>query len=297
MKGGAYKKGQVFDVTKQQVRTGMLFTPRYYDANVTEFLEDIEVEMAGPTAVFSVVRQDLITAALTISAILEVAIFQNGQNLGAGKDRSAELNGFEEGFINAVDTSLYGNVFPSYGGQDRVSVSPALNSPTGLIPMNAGPGLNYRVLEHSFLSTVIGSEHPTLGVTSNRGMGFMMESFQPQQRIDTMEPEIGWPGIKFQGGQATIVVSQYAPSQDGTNDPGIGNYSATSEPFLWLNPGPQGEDAYIRLYIAQSPKFAFGFTGFKGARDDNQVSGQILFGGNLTLRAPRLSRFMFGFTK
>ena len=256
--------------------------------------------MAGPTAVFSVVRQDLITAALTISAILEIAIFRNGQNLGAGLDRSGELNGFEEAFINATDTSMFGNTFASYGGQDRASVTPALNSPTGLIAMNAGTGLNFRVLEHSYLSCVIGSEHPTLGITTNRGMGFMMESFQPQQRIDTMEPEIGWPGIKFQGGQATIVVSQYAPGQDGVNDAGLGDYSATAaqgESFLWLNPGPQGEDAYIRLYIAQSPKFAFGFTGFKGARDDNQVSGQILFGGNLTCRAPRLSRFLFGFTK
>jgi hypothetical protein len=58
-----------------------------------------------------------------------------------------------------------------------------------------------------------------------------------------------------------------------------------------------GEDAYIRLYIAQSPKFAFGFTGFKGARDDNQVSGQILFGGNLTVRSPRYSRVLYGITK
>ena len=59
---------------------------------------------------------------------------------------------------------------------------------------------------------------------------------------------------------------------------------------------PQGDDAYLRLYIAQSAKFAFGFTGFKGARGDNQVSGQILFGGNLTARALRLSRVLHGIT-
>ena len=53
--------------------------------------------------------------------------------------------------------------------------------------------------------------------------------------------------------------------------------------------GPQGDDAYLRLYIAQSPKYAMGFTGFKGARDDNTVSGQILFGGNFTNKSPRLT--------
>ena len=296
MKGGSYKKGQVFDVTKQQVRTGMIFSPRYYDANVTEFLEDIEVEMAGPTAVFSTVRQDLITAALTVSAILEIAIFRNGQLVG-GVDRTGELNGFEEAFTDGLVQTFAGNTFVSYGGQDRPTVTPALNSPTGLITPNPGAGLNFRVLEHSYLSCVIGAEHPTLGITTNRGMGFIQESFQPQQRIDTLEPEIGWPGIKWQGGQATLVMSQYCPGQDGVNDGNIGNYNASAETFWWLNPGPKGEDAYVRLYIAQSPKFAFGFTGFKGARDDNQVSGQILFGGNLTVRAPRLSRGLYGFTK
>ena len=41
-------------------------------------------------------------------------------------------------------------------------------------------------------------------------------------------------------------------------------------------------------------KFAFGFTGFKGARQDNQVAGQILFAGNLTVKALRLSRVLYG---
>ena len=76
----------------------------------------------------------------------------------------------------------------------------------------------------------------------------------------------------------------------------IGNYNAAAETFWWLNPGPQGDDAYLRLYIAQSPKFAFGFTGFKCARTDKQVSGQILFAGNFTGRSPRLSRALYGFT-
>src|SRR5690606_38926415 len=105
--------------------------------------------------------------------------------------------------------------------------------------------------------------------------------------------EISWPGLKFN--QATIVESQYCPGQDGVNDPNLGNYlAANGETFWWMNFGPQGDDAYIRLYIAASPKFAFGFTGFKGARDDNMLAGQILFAGNLTVRPPRLQRALWG---
>ena len=58
-KGGAYKKGAQFNVVQQQNKTGMLFGPRYYNVNVTEFLEDLEVEMAGPTAAFSQLKVDL----------------------------------------------------------------------------------------------------------------------------------------------------------------------------------------------------------------------------------------------
>lgn len=299
MKGGAYKKGGAFDVTRAQTRTGLVFSPRYYEVNVTEFLEDIEVEMAGPRAAFSVIRTDMAQAALTMSAILEIAAYHHGQAL-VGDDRSAELNGLEEALNDGTNASWAGNLFPSYGGQTRVDIAPAATPPTGLVAANIagatfGGSMAYRVLRHSYLSCIIGNERPTVGITTNRAMGFIAENFLPHQVIDTTQPEINWPGLKFD--QATILMSQYAPGQDGVNDPFLGNYyTANGETLAWLNFGPTGDDAYIRLYIAQSSKFGFGFTGFKGARDDNQVSGQILFGGNLTVKAIRLSRILHGIT-
>jgi len=292
MKGGSYKKGSTFDVSRRQTRSGMLFTPRYYEVNITEFLEDLEIEMAGPRAAFSVIRTDMQQAALTMSAILEIAFFRHGQALG-GDDRSAELNGIEEAFNDGTNASWAGNLFTSYGGQLRSDVSPALTPPTGLVAAS-NTTMSYRVLRHSYFSCIIGNEAPTVGVTTNRLMGFIAENFLPHQIVDTKQPEIDWPGLKFD--KATIVMSQYAPGQDGVNDADLGNYNAAGETFAWLNFGPQGDDAYIRLYIAQSSKFAFGFTGFKGAREDNQVAGQVLFGGNLTFKALRPSRILHGFT-
>lgn len=291
-KGGAYKKGATFNLVKQQNKTGMLFTPRYYRVNVTEFLEDLEVEAAGPTAVFSLLKVDLAAAAIQMSSILEIALFHNGQNVG-GNDRTAEINGLEEALTDGINTTWTGATFLAYGGQTRADVSPALNSPTGLIQPSVAT-MSFRALEHSFMSCTIGAERPKLGVTTNRAMGFIAETFSPQQKIDVLDPEINWPGMKFN--TATIVVSQYCPGADGVNDANLGDYFNATETFWWLNPGPQGDDAYLRLYIAQSPKFAFGFTGFKGARDDNQVSGQILFGGNFTCRSPRLNRGLYGIT-
>ena len=299
-KASAYLKGSTFDLIRKQTKTGLLFTPRYYQVSVTEVLEDIEVEFAGDMAAFSTVKQDLDEAALAISACLEIAAFRHGQNI-VGSDRSAEINGLEEAFTDGTNQTWSGLIFPSYGGQLRSGVRAAVNqgaldSPLGVINTPNVAQTSFRTLNHSYLSCKIGKEHPQLGITTNPMMGFIAEAFFPHQLIDAKAPEIDWPGFKMN--QATIVDSQYAPGAQGVNDPNLGNYlSSNGETFWWVNFGPQGEDAYIRLHIAASPKFAFGFTGFKGARGDNMVAGQILFAGNMSVRTPRLQRALYGFIR
>jgi len=294
MKGGSFKKGAQFDISKRQTKAGLLFDPRYYEVNVTEFTEDVEVEIRGPEAVLSIVEADLGNAALTMSAILAIALYRNGQNVG-GVDRTAEINGLEEALTDGTNTTFAGNTFPSYGQQARADVNSALNTPTGLIQPNVGGSITYRVLEHSYQSCVIGEEHPVIGVTTNRGMGYINENFQPQQRIDALEPVIGYAGMKFK--QATIIEDQYCPGVDGVNDPDLGDYSlAGGELFTWLNPGGEDDSAYMRLWISSSPKYAFGFTGFKVAQNSTVVAGQLLFAGQFTVRAPRLMRILYGIT-
>ena len=60
----------------------------------------------------------------------------------------------------------------------------------------------YRVLRHSYFSCILGNEAPTIGLTTNRMMGFISENFLPHQIVDTTQPEINWPGLKFD--KATI---------------------------------------------------------------------------------------------
>lgn len=292
MKGGAYAKGQGgFDISQRQTMAGLLFAPKYYQVSIPEYMEDIEVEMHGETAVLSKVKQDLANASLTMAAILAIALYRHGQNVGT--NRTLQLNGLEEYLNNGTDGTWSGDgPFTAYGSQTRADVGTAINSPTGLIAANVNGPTSFRVLEHSYLSCVIGEEHPVIGVTTNRGMGYIGENFQPMQKVDTIEPTIGYTGYKFK--KATIVESQYAPGADGVNDADLGNYNASAETFWWLNPGPAGEDAYFKLRIAASPKYQFGFTGFKVAQDNTSVAGQILFGGNCTGRAPRLSRALYG---
>lgn len=294
MIGQAYAKGVGgFNISKRQTFTGLRFVPKYYEVSIPEYLEEVEIEVNGPTAVLSMVKTDMGNAALTMSAILAIDMYHGGQNLG-GVDRTLHLNGLAEALSDGTNASWDGQTYASYGLQTRSDLGAAIKTPTGLIAANVNGSVTYRVLEHSYQSCVIGKEHPVIGVTSNRSMGFIGENFQPHQKVDTIEPTIGYTGIKFK--QATIVESQYIPGQDGVNDPDIGDYSAASESFLWLNPGPEGEDAYLKLRISTSPRFQFGFTGFKPAQDNTVVVGQILFAGNVTCRAIRLQRWLFGIT-
>lgn len=287
MKGGPYAKGQPFDTSKRQTTAGLLFGPKYYQCNVSEYLEDVEVENAGPTAVLSMVKTDLGNAALTMSAILAIALYRHGST-----GRTLHLNGLEEALQDGINASWSGLTATSYGSQARADVGAALKTPAGLIPANVAGPITFRTLEHSYLSLVKGAECPVLGVTTNRCMGYIGENFQPHQKVDTIEPTIGYIGIKFK--KATIVEGQYVPGADGVNDSDIGDYSNSTETFWWLNPGPAGEDAYIKLRISTSKMYQFGFTGFKPGRDDTMVSGQVLFCGNVTCRSPRLSRVLHG---
>lgn len=294
MIGGAYAKGVGgFNISKRQTFAGLLFGPKYYEVSVPEYLEEVEIEVNGPTAVMSMVKTDMGNAALTMSAILAVDLYQGGQNIG-GVDRTLHINGLAEALSDGLVASWDGQTYLSYGQQTRLGVSPALNTPSGLVGANINGAITFRALEHTYQSVVLGKEHPVIGVTTNRCMGYIGESFQPHQVVDSVEPTIGYTGIKFK--QATIVESQYCPGADGVNDANIGNYNNASETFWWLNPGPEGEDAYLKLRISVSPLFQFGFTGFKPAQDNTVVVGQVLAALNVTCRSPRLQRALYGIT-
>lgn len=304
LKPVAYAQGMSFDLTKYPTKAALRFTMKKYAVPVVEYLEETEIEMRSPHAIIDSVKVDLANAAMSISAMLEIDIMQHGQNLAGGADRSLRLNGFEEALNDGTNASWAGNTFTAYGQQQRADIAPALNPAGGtwaggqapVVPANINGAITNRVLEHSYSSCIIGKEHPVAGITTNRGLAYILEKYAPMQRLaDTVEPTIGWPGVKFKG--ATIMASQYMPGRDGIDDPLLGNYYASGgETFLWLNPGPDGDECYFRLHTAASPKFQFGFTGFKVAQDNTMLAGQILYGGNFAVRVARLMRMHHGIT-
>ena len=288
--GDSYQKGEQFDITQVQTKTGGTFFPKYYWRNVSLFREDIEVENRGPSVVLNLVDSALQEAALAMSATLAIDIYRHGQNL-AGDNRVKDLNGLAEAINDGTNASWDGNIFPTYATLTRndANIGTSLNSPMTLPSANVNGPLSYSILERSYNQVVIGSEKPNLGVTTNLGMSYIKLQFQPQQRFETDDPVIGFSGLKFNA--TTIMQSQYAPGTAGVNDPRLGNYQATAgETLFWLN------TRFLRFYVSTSPKYSFGFTGFIPAQDNTTVVGQYLFAGNLTCTSPRLQKQLFGIT-
>jgi hypothetical protein len=154
---------------------------------------------------------------------------------------------------------------------------------------NVNGPITYKTMDEAYMSVVIGDENPNLMVTTNLGMSYIKQKFQPQWRVETQDPKIGFNGLKFN--QAMIIASQYAPGTAGVNDPKLGNYNLSTGETLWLL-----NTKYWRLWVTDDPEFGFGFTGFKPAQDSLVVAGQYLFTGNVTCQSPRLNRYLFNIT-
>ena len=281
MIGGSYVVGGSFDITKRRTLEGLNFDLKHHYVNVTEFKEHLQIYNKGPEAVYSLIESDLQNAALTMSAILAIELYNNGIDAG----RTDKINGLAEAINDGSTASWNANSYANYGGLTRSSVAPAL---TGKVTSVSGP-ITYKVMEEAYNDVVLGAVEPNLIVTTNRGMSYIKQKFHPQYRVTQNDPKIGFTGIGFN--RATILQSQYCPGAQGTNDADLGNYLDSDGETMWML-----VTDYLRLYVTADPEFGFGFSGFKWANDSNIVAGQYFASVNLTCQAPRLMHHLHTIT-
>jgi len=262
------------------------FDIKFYYAKVAVNKAIVQVLNKGPEAAFRLIDMHMVNGALKLSELLALDIYNYGQdnsvlNGGLGTDRSLMINGLAEivndnvtdSWKNASDAN--GEKFDRLGSATtglRADVSSALN---GNVTAVSG-SITYKFMDEKYMEAVIGTEQPNLGVTTNLGFSFIKQKFQPLQRIMTTDPNVGFTGLEFNASR--IMVSQYAPGTQGT----LENLDSTGETLWFLN------TPHFRLWITDDQEFAFGFSGFKGDRQDDLLAGQIKFAGNLTCVAPRL---------
>jgi len=316
--GGAYARGGAnFNLTKPQIISATLFDPKYYEVNVSEYLEDIDVLNKGPLAVFSIVDIDLQAAVNTLSTIIAVDLQQNGQG-----SRVLNLNGWAEALNDGTLPDWQGNVWSSYGTQARNgAVGKALNSSPYWFGTTAGgtAAVTYAALEEMYQGLTRGTRQPNLIACNRAAYAYMKERMQVQQRFQQeRDPEWGMDGFRFNS--AIVLKDDYFPSAKfGTNDPNLGNYLtaqftnplASSGTFANnfpnstqaanLTPGEvigmfntEPRNEYIILRISDSPEFGGNFTGFIRAQDNTRVAGQVKLAINLEVTSPWASGYGYG---
>lgn len=317
MIGGAYAPGSAFNIDKIDTIAATVFREKYYEVNVTEFKEEIQVRNRGANAVFSLLDADMKNAMMTITTIIAIAAWRHGQASGSGvsDDRSLEINGLSEALNNGILPSWDGNIFTTYGGQTRNGVvGGALNSVPRWLGASTGAAgkITYEQLEDMYQTATQGNLSPDLAVTSKRGMTLLKNTLQPQQRFaQEADPRYGFEGILLN--RMRITKDDYAPSAFGVNDPQLGNYLTST--FAYVDPGAStrgsfpssnvtltvaevifmlNTDTWI-LRISNDPEFQFGWTGFKPGQDNTRVSGQVLAAINLECVANRLNIQGYGF--
>lgn len=285
MGGGSYAPGDSFPVTRSQIQTGGSWQPKHYYVPVTEFLEVVNVYNKGPEAVFRIIDVDMQAAALTMSARLSIDLYQGGQSA-----RIQKLNGMAEILNDGTNNSFDGASYAAYGTVTRSSVGSALTSPLTSPTANVAGPITYKLLEETYNSICIGPEYPDVIITTNLGMSYVKQKFQPQWRTETQDARLGFNSLVFN--QAKIFQSQYCPGTVAPESSTLLGWTtvAAGETMFFLN------SKTFRFWVSDDPLFGFGFTGFKVAQDNTVVAGQYLFAGNVTNPSPRYSRHLYAIT-
>lgn len=316
--GGSYAPGGSFNIDRVDAIAATQFREKYYEVNVTEYKEEIQVRNRGANAVFSLLDADMKNAMMTITTIIAIAAWRHGQAAGGGvlDDRSLDINGLSEALNDAILPSWDANIFSTYGNQARNgAIGTTLNSSPQWYGQATGAAgkITYEQMENSYQTASQGNLSPDLGVTSKRGMTLIKNTLQPAQRFaQEKDPRYGFESILLNS--MRIAKDDYCPSAFGVNDPQLGNYLTST--ITYVDPGastrgtfPTGNvtltvgevlfmlntDTWI-LRISTDPEFQFGWTGFKPGQDNTRVSGQVLAAINLECVAPRLNIHNYGFS-
>lgn len=310
--GGAYAKGGAnFNLTKPQILSATLFDPKYYEVNVSEYLEDIDVINKGENAVFSLVDIDMQAAVNTLSTIIALDLQQNGQG-----SRVLNINGWTEAYNDGTNYDYQGNTWSTYGTQARNgAVGSALNSTPWWFGTSTGAGgpITYSGVEEFYQSLCRGLKEPDLMVGNKAVFAYVKERMQVQQRFQQeRDPYWGVTGFRFNN--AIFLKDDYFPSlKFGQNDPNLGNWLTST--FAYVAPTTVANNFpttnvtltvgevlgifntdYILFRLSDSQEFGFGFTGFIRAQDNTRVAGQCKAACNLQITSPWSGGHGYGIT-
>jgi hypothetical protein len=226
--GAAVNPGQTITVTRQQINTGIKFLPKAYATWYP--LDDWEMDdgsgtggviNSGPSMIVDQYQLYMENLVLTMNTMQEMDSFRHGQAASATitDNRVKTINGLDEALNNGVDPSVYGNIYKSYGGQQRNgNIGIALNStPIYCGTSSGGTGqIDFSVLMQLWSQCKVTGGSPSLGITNVFGFKAVAIALDAQRRdISNTRHDIKWDGLNFNG--VDIYADPLAPSAQAQN--------------------------------------------------------------------------------
>lgn len=291
--GGAYDRGENFDLSEQKTDEQMQFFPRYMEANVTTDLEMLEVLNSGDAATYKDVDSKLRNGYNSMGSWLAISTYLPNNTTGYGK----LITGYAEAINDGSTNSWNGAAYSSYGGLTRSSYHGAL---TSYVATASGNPVEYDDLTDLIQESSWGDGELETNVllSTPKLSSSIKKRLQIQQQINETTPVFGFKGFSVEG--ATFLKSRLAPGQDIATSGKKSNRVATR----FLNhttggvvssyPSVSGETIFamnmrkpnIHFHVSTSARYQFGFTGWKITANNTKLSGQILWAGQLTLDNP-----------
>lgn len=298
MPGGSHSKGVRHTNRERQTTQRGQWDLKYTKVDVVFNKIDIQVLNGGRMMVYDMLKEKLQWAYTTLGMFMEIACYLSGQNVGS-LPFANNINGLAEITNDNSTTSFDGNTYPSYADASRADANIGNRIKGQILDAQSGP-ISYALLDKAYTKGKVGNVQPDLGLTTELCGSYIRNKFQTQQRFqDTVEPTIGFVGMKF--AKATIITSNYCPGTyiSGTNDPAAVEYittttsdqpspitaypTMTTETFFWVNT----DDRFMHFYISDDEIFSGGFDPFIADVNSDEVVGRVRLAWNLTSINPR----------
>lgn len=297
LNGGPFAKTDTFNISYVQTEAAFRVVPKFYQVTITLYGPDAVLNR-GPQAVFSIVDMKFANAAMKMAKAIASDLYRDGQSSSADVAASGGLLSTPislDGLLAWVDDGNNSGTYPtatnltrsfdSVGGltrADLLATTPTFTGPE--TPVSALGGANAYV--HRNVSTFslaainkamtyarYGRQYVDLLVVNNATWHNIWNSTIPYQRFNEESSDLAKVGMKaFRFNEADVVIDHYMPS-------GI---------CFGLN------TKSIKLYVSADEKYRFGFTGFKTAQNNDNLTGQFLAAVALTVPNPRFNFKLIG---
>jgi hypothetical protein len=231
--GAGVNPGQTITVTRQQITDKLKFYEKGYASWFP--MDDWEMDdgsgtggviNSGPSRICDIYAIFMEALVMQLNTMLEMDSFRHGQQASATvqDNRYKVSNGLDEALNNGIDTSLYGNIYKSYGQQLRngavgasINVTPLylgqqVTTGTTAAPATSGPGqINFGSLMQLWSQCKITGGKPKLGITNVFGFKAIAIALDAYRRdISNTKHDITWDALEFNGTQ--IYSDPLAPS-------------------------------------------------------------------------------------